>query len=257
MTVSPAALMDAAQQAARLAGAVALEHYRTALRVECKADGSPVTAADRAAERAAREFLDARFPADGLVGEELPPVRPAAARRWLIDPIDGTRAFVRTVPIWGSLIAAVEGDEVLAGAAAFPAVDELICAARGEGCWWNGVRARVSDVSRLTDCTVLFSDACIRDAQQREGVAALVSRVQSARTWGDCYGYLLVATGRAEAVLDPVMNDWDAAAVMPIIEEAGGVFTDWRGRRTAFGGSVVATNPAIADAVRRTLREPS
>ena len=133
-------LMQAAADVARIAGRVALSYYRSALSVETKRDGSPVTIADREAERAVREWVAERFPRDGVLGEELGSDRPEARRRWIVDPIDGTKSFVRGVPLWGTLVAVAEGEEVLAGAAFFPAVDELVAAAPGEGCWHNGAR---------------------------------------------------------------------------------------------------------------------
>jgi histidinol-phosphatase len=248
--------MQAAEAAARVAGAVALAHYRQGVAVETKGDGTPVSVADREAEEAVRAWLEARFPADGILGEELGAARPEARRRWLVDPIDGTKTFVRRVPLWGTLVALVEGDEVLAGAAFFPAVDELVVAARGGGCLWNGQVARVSEVPHLSLATVLATDEQFaRNAAQRSRWRRVVEGAAQSRTWGDCYGYLLVATGRAEVMVDGVMAPWDAAALKPIIEEAGGVFTDWRGRRTAFGGDTIATNRKLADVVRALLAE--
>lgn len=249
-------LLHAAEEVARLTGGVALRHYRSALRVEQKSDGSPVTVADREAEQAARRWLAARFPADAILGEEFGETAGTSGRRWMLDPIDGTKTFVRGVPLWGSLVALVEGDHVLAGAAFFPAVDELVVAAPGEGCWWNGTRARVSETSTLAGSTALITDErAFRQASTRDGWRTLTAEVSVARTWGDCYGYLLVATGRAEIMVDPVLNPWDAACFMPIIEEAGGVLTDLHGRRTAFGGNAVATNAAVAEAVREYLND--
>jgi histidinol-phosphatase len=248
--------MEAAEAAARVAGRVALGHYIRGVVVETKGDGTPVSVADRQAEEAVRTWLEARFPADGILGEELGAARPEARRRWLVDPIDGTKTFVRRVPLWGTLVALVEGEEVLAGAAFFPAVDELVVAARGGGCLWNGEPARVSELARLSEATVLATDERFaRNSMQRARWSRVVDEAAQARTWGDCYGYLLVATGRAEVMVDGVMAPWDAAALQPIIEEAGGVFTDWRGRRTAFGGDTIATNQALAGAVRALLVE--
>ena len=245
-----------AAELARITGTVALRHYRTNLTVETKADGSPVTIADRAAETAARAWINSRFPQDGVLGEELGEERPGAARRWIIDPIDGTKSFVRGVPLWGSLVALCEGDRVLAGAAYFPAVDELVAAAPGAGCWWNGSRCRVSPVSALAEATVLTTDERFPDRPERAGGWRALSHAAAVgRTWGDCFGYLLVATGRAEAMCDGTLSVWDAAALQPIIEEAGGVFTDWLGVPTAFGGSAVATNHALADEVRAVLAQ--
>jgi len=243
-----------AAELARLTGAVALRHYRSHLTVETKADGSPVTAADREAENAARAWVRSRFPEDGILGEELGEERPGAKRRWIIDPIDGTKSFIRGTPLWGSLVALCEGTRVLAGAAYFPAVDEMIAAAPGAGCWWNGRRCYVSDVDAIGKATVLTTDERFRERPEwQPGWRALSAASSVSRTWGDCFGYLLVATGRAEAMVDPVMSPWDAAALQPIIEEAGGTFTDWNGVATAFGGSVVATNRRLATEVRGIL----
>jgi histidinol-phosphatase len=252
---APGLLMHAAAQVARVAGAVALRHYRSAgLRVEAKGDGSPVTVADREAETVARDWIEQRFPRDGILGEEFGLVRGDARRRWVLDPIDGTKTFVRGVPLWGTLVGVVEGERVLAGAAFFPAVDELLAAAPGQGCWWNGTQCRVSDTASLADATVLITDERFPDTPERRAPwRDLAARAGVSRTWGDCYGYLLVATGRAELMADDVMNPWDAAAVQPIIEEAGGVFTDWQGRPTAFGGSAIATNAALAGEIRAAL----
>ncbi len=255
--VQPATLLAAAGELAEFTAAVALRHFRADIAVEIKADGSPVTVADRGAELAAREWLQRRFPNDGIVGEEFPDTNPDAKRRWIIDPIDGTKAFVRGVPLWGTLVACCEGETVLAGAACYPAVNELVMAAPGEGCWWNGSRAAVSKVSALKQATALTTDQRFlerpdRGARWRE----LTSRAGVVRTWGDCYGYLLVATGRAEIMIDDVMNPWDAAALQPIIEEAGGVFTSWRNMHSAFDGDVIATNAALSGVVRDALCEP-
>lgn len=244
-------LLKAAESLARHIGTVALRHYRTMLEVETKADGSPVTVADREAETAAREWLAARFPDDGILGEELGERSGTSGRVWVIDPIDGTKTFVRGVPLWGSLVALVERKKVLAGAAYFPAVDEIVAAAPGEGCWWNGKRTRVSETSTLAGATVLITDERnFRLASTRDGWRTLTGESNLARTWGDCYGYLLVATGRAEAMIDPIVNPWDAACFQPIIEEAGGVFTDLRGEHSAFAGSAIATNAALASTIR-------
>lgn len=251
---SAESLMQAAAELARLAGDVALGYYRRAVAVETKADGSPVTAADRDAERAAREWIEARFPEDGVLGEEFGALRPDARRRWILDPIDGTKSFVRGVPLWGTLVAVAEGDTVLAGAAYFPPVGELVCAAPGEGAWWNGARCGVSAVSSLGSATVLTTDDRFPERpERRDAFARLAARSAVARSWGDCYGYLLVATGRAEAMVDDIVSPWDAAALQPIVTEAGGAFTSWRGEPTAFGGDAIATNRALADDVRSIL----
>lgn len=246
MSESSLTLLAAVEEVARLAGDAALGYFRERPAVEIKADGSPVTIADRAAERAARDWIAARFPADGIVGEEMGRQAGKSGRLWLIDPIDGTKSFVRGVPLWGTLIAVCRDDVVLAGAVYCPAVGELMVAAESEGCWLNGARAKVSTVAKLADAAVLSTDA---GTPRR-----LVEAAAVARTWGDCYGYLMVAAGRAEVMIDATVNEWDSAAVQRCVVEAGGVFTDWEGTPTAFGKNAIATNALVADEARRLLR---
>jgi len=202
-----ARLLDAVGEVAALAGAEAMKHFRGRLDVEAKSDGSPVTRADRDAERVARTWVEQHFPNDGILGEEFGETRPGARRRWLVDPVDGTRAFVKGVPLWGTLVAVAEGEHVLAGAAEFPALGERLVAARGKGCWWNGARCEVSSVDSLDEATVLATDVGFLKAPERgDRWRALATRAANARTWGDCYGYLLVATGQADVMTDPIMS---------------------------------------------------
>lgn len=252
----PARWLEPVAEAARIAGEVALRHFRTGLAVEQKSDGSPVTAADREAERAVREWIERRFPGDAVLGEEYGATGEETARRWLVDPIDGTKSFVAGVPLWGSLVAVLERQDVVAGAIHCAAAGELVVAAIGAGCWWNGARARVSEVRELAQATVLTTDDRFPDRPERRARwGYLAERARIARTWGDCFGYLLVATGRAEVMVDDRMNPWDSAPLLPIITEAGGSLTDWRGQPTAFGGDTIATNAALAQLARGILLE--
>lgn len=248
-------LMEAAAEVARVCGEVAMRYYRSPnLEIRSKPNGSPVTNADLAAESAAREWLRERFPADGILGEEFGAEKADARRRWVVDPIDGTRTFVRGVPLWGALVAVVDGDRILAGAASFPATGEQLCAAPGEGSWYNGKPAKVSQVSRVADALVLTTTPQFGEKPEiGTRWLALENSAGMSRSWGDCYGYLLVATGRAEVMVDSILSEWDAAALLPIIEEAGGVFTDWSGVRTARGGSAIGTNSSLAVEARRLL----
>jgi histidinol-phosphatase len=247
-------LMHAVEEVARLAGEIALAGFRDRPATETKPDGTPVTASDRAAERAAREWIVPRFPGDSVVGEELG-IIVGTGRQWVIDPIDGTKSFVRGVPLWGTLVAVCEDTKVIASAVFCPAVGQMMVAGMGEGCWLDGVRASVSEVGALAEATVLTSDTHFqRLPSQFVGWRMLVGQAAVARTWGDCYGYLMVASGRAEVMCDPILSDWDSAAVQRCIVEAGGVFTDWRGHATAFGGSAIATNAKLAETVRGILR---
>lgn len=248
-------LLEAVTELARVAGDTALRYFRTGVTVESKGDGSPVTVADREAEQVAREWLRVRFPSDGILGEEFGEERPEARRRWVLDPIDGTKTFVRGVPLWGSLVAVHDGETILAGAIYCPAVGELVAAAPGAGCWWNGSRCGVSGVSDLAAATILTTDErFVGHPRRAASWHELATRVAVSQTWGDCYGYLLVATGRAELMTDPVLSPWDAAVLLPVITEAGGVYTDWRGRVTVFErAGVVATNALLAGEIRSRL----
>lgn len=248
-------VLDFAVEVAWRAGRATLAHYQTGIAAEAKPDDSPVTEADRSAERIARRLISARHPADAILGEEGGETHAGADRRWIIDPIDGTRTFVRGVPFYGVLIALEYDADAVLGVMHFPALNETVYAGRGLGCWWNGRRALVSDETRLSRALITTTDIeNIEDEHRAGGWNALRGAAGLTRTWGDCYGYALVATGRAEAMLDPVLSLWDAAALAPIIEEAGGVFTDWDGAPGYRAKSGVATNAALATEVRRILR---
>jgi histidinol phosphatase-like enzyme (inositol monophosphatase family) len=250
--------LDFAVDAAWRAGRSTLAHYQTGVTIERKPDRSVVTIADRAAEDLLRTLIAARFPDHAIVGEEfgVNPGRdaPSAAHRWIVDPIDGTSTFVRGVPFYGVLVALEIDGTPAVGAAYFPALDEMIAAARGLGCRWNGRPARVSGVDRLADACVAYTDIRPLRARLGAGWDALESGSAMQRGWGDCYGHCLVATGRADVMLDPRMNPWDCAALIPILQEAGGRFTDWRGHVTTSGGDAVSTNGLLHDDVLSHLR---
>lgn len=247
-------LLQAVAEVASLAGNDAQRFFRQRFDVEIKEDGSPVTNADRSAETVAREWIRRRFPADGILGEEFGLERADAPRRWVLDPIDGTKSFIHGVPLWGTLVAVVEGETVLAGAVYSPPMQEIVAAAPGQGAWWNGTRTQVSQTASLAEATLLVTDDRFAGRPQRQLRWQRISNAcRIVRTWGDCYGYLLLATGRADIMVDDLMNPWDAAAVQVVIEEAGGRFTDFRGRATAFGGDSIATNAALDDVVRDIL----
>ncbi len=243
-------LREFAVEIARGAGDITLKYFRRTPETTTKTDGSYVTIADREAEAYLRRQIAERFPDDGVLGEEEGESHGRSGRRWIIDPIDGTFAFVHGVPFYGVMIGLEIDGEMSVGVVNIPALGEIVSAAHGVGCYLNEEPARVSQTERLEDALLLSTDffAC---ARYGFGKAAelLQSRTRTSRTWGDCYGYVLVATGRADIMLDPVMNLWDCAALLPIMEEAGGTFTDWRGVRTAAGGNSIATNGLLFDEV--------
>lgn len=247
-------LLEFAVDAATRAGRLTLDYFGAELTVDRKADLSPVTVADRNAERLLRTAVEERFPEDGILGEEFGVTRPGARRCWFFDPIDGTRSFVRGVPLYGTMAALLEDGEPLLGVIDLPALGQTVSAARGEGCYVNGTRARVSEIARLGDALVTMTDAADPAGIRAPALKRIRDRAGMCRTWGDCYGYVLVATGRAEAMIDPVLNAWDAAAVFPIVEEAGGVVTDLEGLRRHDGGHLIATNAALDGELRSMLR---
>jgi histidinol-phosphatase len=247
-------LLDFAVDAAREAGEITLRYFRKSFETRLKGKDNFVTQADVEAEEFLRRRITERFPRDAIIGEEGGETSGASGRRWIIDPIDGTYSFVHGVPFYGVLLGVEVGGEPTIGVINMPALGEVAYAARGLGCFLNGEPARVSKTERLEDALLLSTDfgAC---ARYGFGPAAeeLQRRAAMRRTWGDCYGYVLVASGRADVMLDPAMNVWDCAALLPVIEEAGGTFTDWRGARTIHGGNSVATNGALYEKVMRII----
>jgi histidinol phosphatase-like enzyme (inositol monophosphatase family) len=248
-------LREFAVELGRGAGDVTLKYFRKQPETTTKSDGSYVTIADSEAEAYLRRQISERYPDDGIVGEEEGESQGQSGRRWIVDPIDGTFAFVHGVPFYGVLIGLEIDGELSVGVVNVPALGEIVSAAKGLGCFLNGERARVSNTARLEDALLLCTDfsSCARYGFGR-AAELLQARAKTSRTWGDCYGYVLVATGRADVMLDPVMNLWDCAALLPIIEEAGGTFTDWRGVRTAAGNNSIATNGLLFDEVMGVVK---
>lgn len=247
-------LMDFAVMLARGAGDITLKYFRKQPETSTKSDGSYVTIADREAESYLRRHITERFPDDGILGEEEGELEGRSGRRWILDPIDGTFAFVHGVPFYGVLIALEIELEMSVGVINIPALGEIVSAANGCGCFLNGEPARVSATARLEEALLLCTDFRAAD-HHGFGPATehLQRRAKVSRTWGDCYGYVLVATGRADVMLDPVMNLWDCAPLLPIVEEAGGTFTNWHGIRKVDGGNSIATNGLLFEEVMRVI----
>lgn len=244
------ALLDFAVEIAMEAGEITLKYFRKSCSVETKRDGSFVTQADREAEAHLRQRIMQRFPDDAILGEEEEDRSGTSDRRWIIDPIDGTFSFVHGVPMYGVLVGLEIEGEATVGVVNLPATAEIISAARGLGCFWNDERRTVSKTQSLDQALVLSThfEVC---AQYGFGAAAaeLQKRAKATRTWGDCYGHMLVATGRADVMLDPVMNVWDCAPLLPIMQESGGTFTSWKGEATIHGGNAISTNGILFDEV--------
>jgi histidinol-phosphatase len=250
-------ILDVAIAAAVEAGKITLEYFRSgSFEVETKADASPVTIADKRAEECIVGMIRGAFPDHRIIGEESGASTGDGPVTWIVDPIDGTKTFICGVPLYGVMIGVeIEGD-VAAGVVHFPALDETYYASRGDGSYCNGRRIHVSETSSLEGAVMLVTDTkrFARDPEKAAGHDRLMSAVKMYRSWGDCYGHMLVASGRAEIMLDPVMSLWDLAPLKVIVEEAGGVFTDWSGERTIHGTSGISTNRALRDAVMEKLR---
>jgi histidinol-phosphatase len=247
-------LLEFATDAAWKAGRATLAHFQTGVAVDIKADDSPVTVADRTAERLLRDLIAARYPEHAVLGEEFGGASEHSEYRWVVDPIDGTKSFIRGVPLYGVLVALELSGVPRVGVAHFPALNETLAAAEGLGCWWNGRRARASSTATLATAAVGYSDSRMLYDRMGDKWPALQHATHVQRGWGDCYGHCLVATGRLDVMLDPVMNPWDCSALIPILQEAGGTFTDWTGDVTTRGGNAFSTNGHLFEVVRMWLK---
>lgn len=235
-------VLEAAIQAARVAGEVALKYYRGGFEVTIKPDQSPVTQADREAEEVIIQTLRSAFPDYGFLGEELG-AQGNQEVRWLIDPIDGTRNFVRRIPIWAVLIALEERGEVTAGVVLNPVTGDLYTARKGAGAFANGERIRVSEVSALEQALLVHASLnLIRQEGYWEGFVRLVDATAAQRGFGDYLDYVFLAEGKAEIAMEANLKPWDLGPMKILIEEAGGRLTDFAGQSTIYSGTALATN---------------
>jgi histidinol phosphatase-like enzyme (inositol monophosphatase family) len=247
-------LLDVAIDAAHLGGKRTLAYFNNSdLAVEVKADQTPVTRADREAEEIIRGRIARFFPAHAILGEETGTTDGDPEYTWIIDPLDGTKSFIHGVPLYGTLVGIEVRGKPSVGVVYLPALDEMVFAATGLGCRWNGRPARVSNVGRIEDATISCT-SIIRAIARSDAFERLTRNAKLVRGWSDCYGYVLVATGRIDVMLDPAMNVWDCAPLLPILEEAGGHFTDWTGVATIRGADAVGTNAALHDEVIEVLK---
>ncbi len=245
-------LLDVAIEAAVLGGKRTLAHFNAGVAVETKSDDTPVTCADRESEQVIRSFVGRYFPEHSILGEESGEAKGDPRYKWIIDPIDGTKSFIHGVPLYAVLIGVEVENAPSVGVVYLPALDEIVYAASGMGCRWNGRAAKVSKVSRLEDATLVTSS--VFSAMKRsDAYETLASRAKLNRTWGDAYGYILVATGRAEIMLDSSIKPWDIAPMLPILTEAGGRLFDWSGRATIYSPDAAACNAALAQEVIQVL----
>jgi histidinol-phosphatase len=243
-------------EAADLADVIALRHFRSStLTVEAKADQSPVTIADRGIEEAVRRLAGSRHPELGVFGEEEGATRETAPIRLIIDPIDGTRNYVRGVPIFGTLLAIEVTGVVEAGLVSAPALGQRWHAARGAGAWNGSRRLAVSAVADLAHAHLFHGSVGGRgEGNPLPGLLALAQQVERTRGFGDFYQHVLVAEGAGDIAVDPVVRPWDIAALQVLVEEAGGRATTVAGDRDISGGSLISSNGRLHDAALAALR---
>lgn len=249
-----------ARQIAIEAGKLTLRYFQSSdLQVELKSDASPVTRADREAEQLLRRRITERFPEDGVLGEEFGETPGKNGVRWILDPIDGTKSFISGVPLYGTMVGVEFEGRCPIGVVYIPGLDEGVFAQTGQGAFhFQGAakpqRCSVSKTALLTQAAFVTSQASTFAARgAMPAYLEIERRCRLTRTWGDCYGYLLVATGRVDLMIDPIFNVWDAAAIQPIISEAGGALTDWKGVETIHGGDGVACNRQLLPQVLEIL----
>jgi len=247
-------ILAAADAFAREAGELTLRWFGAPVEADTKGDGTPVTIADREAEKLLRQRIEAQFPDHGILGEEFGSTREGADVRWILDPIDGTKSFIHGVPLYGVLIGVeVEGEPVV-GIAHFPALGETVAAGAGLGARLNGNPCAASQTARLEQSTLLTTDVeTLLSGPHEVGWRSLQRSCGLSRTWGDCYGHMLIATGRADIMVDPILSPWDSAPLLTIVTEAGGRFTSVEGEETIHGGSGISTNGVLHDQVLEML----
>jgi histidinol-phosphatase len=237
-------LLDFAVSIAKEAGELTLSLFKDLnLEIIKKSDGSPVTEADRGAERLLRERISASFPEDSIIGEEEENLFGSSGRTWILDPIDGTQSFINGVPLFANLVAFEDEHGSAVGVINLPGIDECIWAGRGLGCFADDKKVCVSNNETLDGCCVVTSGVDYWNSLSF--FESLSESKTTVRTWGDAYGYALVATGRVDAMVDPIVNPWDVAPMLTIIPEAGGIFTDFKNIETANGGNALASNPTL------------
>jgi len=241
-------LRKAAVEIAGIGGDSTLKFFKKSFDLQFKDDQSPVTNADRNAEMLMREAIKSRYPDHGIIGEEFGRENENADVVWVLDPIDGTQSFIHGIPFYTTLIGILVRNHPEVGVIYAPALSEMVSAATGTGCYLNREKTRVRDCSRLQDATFLTTDMeHVFKYGHSESFRKLLDRTRIHRTWGDAYGHMMVATGRADIMFDPILNLWDAAALMPIVKEAGGSYFDIKGEETIHSGSAISANPKLKD----------
>lgn len=245
--------IDFTKQLAQASGEIINSHFRTDVAIETKDDHSPVTIADKKAEEIMREMIMKAYPEHGIIGEEFGKYNEGADYQWVLDPIDGTKSFITGTFLFGTLIGLMKNRQPILGAIHHSVTSHLLIGT-GDETRLNDEIVIVRSTEKLRQATLLYTDF-IDTGKYQNGIAfqQLMGRTKFNRTWGDCHGYFLVATGYADIMLDPIMNLWDIVALVPIIDGAGGRITDWKGNPPLDGNGIIATNGKLHEQVLRAL----
>lgn len=244
-------LLGAAKEIASIGGQHTLKYFKKDFEVISKADDSPVTIADRETEQIIRQEILKRFPDHGIIGEEYGRTNEGSNIQWVLDPIDGTKSFIHGVPFYTTLIGIMIDNEPVVGVINAPALDELCAAAIGHGATLNDEPCHVRNTETLAESTLLVTEIKrFQDCGMEPQFQELMSKTKLHRTWGDAYGHMMVAIGRADVMFDPILNIWDAAALLPILRESGGIFSDTEGNETIHSGNGFSTNKVLYPQVK-------
>lgn len=240
-----AELKSFCKRLAEESGKIIMQYYRSEFNVEFKSDETPVTVADKKSEELMREMIMKEFPGHGILGEEFGEYNLSSEFKWILDPIDGTKSFISGVPLFGTLIALIHNDEPVLGAINNPVLNECLIG-DNFSTELNNVKVTVRKCNNLSSAVLLTTDhLMVEKYRNKNGFDNLINRVNFYRTWGDCYGYSLLACGNADIMVDPMMSKWDIAAVIPVIRGAGGMITDYYGNNPMEGNSIVASNSEL------------
>ena len=256
MSLSLTELREAAIEFAKAGGDSTLNYFKKSFDLEIKEDASPVTNADREAEAIIRKKIKKHFPGHGIIGEEFGAENEESEIVWVLDPIDGTKSFIHGIPFYTTLIGILKNRKPVAGVIYAPALDEIVSAAEGQGCTYNGHPAKVRKCDSVSDATFLTTDVrSFNEYGIGKSFEELLGECRIHRTWGDAYGHMLVATGRADIMIDAILNIWDAAALLPVVTEAGGSFTDLNGKVSIETGNAISCNRLLSDGILKYFKK--
>ena len=242
-----------AKHLSEISAEVIRKYFRTSIKVDSKSDDSPVTIADKKAEEIMREAILKNFPGHGIIGEEFGIENPDAEYKWILDPIDGTKSFICGTITFGTLIALTQNGKPILGVINQPIMNDFLIG-DNSSTELNGEKVFLRECKSISEAVLITADHFnVKKYQEGKKFEELAQKVKLYRGWGDCYGYYLLATGYADIVVDPIMNIWDSAALIPVVLGAGGIITDWQGNDAIQGNSIVASSSIIHDHVIKEL----